>query len=97
MRTKYAAEQQLVAKIKAQMEHQGNDQHLAAFDYAADPLTPEIAEIGRSKKRTTTFLKMFRFDKARTPKSQLNQTEDNMNQSSVADQSIDYANYLLEI
>ena len=67
-----------------------------AFDYA-DPMTPEIAEIGRSKKRTTTFLKMFRFDKARTPKNQMNQTEDNINQSSVADQSIDYANYLLEI
>ena len=44
-------------------------------DYA-DPLTPEIAEIGRSKKRTTTFLKMFRFDKARTPRNQSNQADE---------------------
>ena len=72
------------------------------YDYA-DPLTPEVAEVGRSKKKATTFLKMFRFDKARTPRNQQsnnnNQTADeNLNQtSSVADQSIDYANYLLEI
>ena len=96
VRTKYAAEQALVAKIKTQMENQGDGQQMA-FDYT-DPLTPEIADHGRSKKRTTTFLKMFRFDKARTPRNQNNnQQPDEMNQSSLADQSIDYANYLLEI
>ena len=69
-----------------------------AFDYS-DPLTPELADHGRSKKRTTTFLNMFRFDKARTPRNQgTNAGQDSnndLNQSSVADQSIDYANYLL--
>ena len=49
-----------------------------------------VADEGR-KKRGSTFLKMFRFDKARTPKSQ------DTNLSSQVDMSIDYANYLLDI
>ena len=48
---------------------------------------------GGRKKRGSTFLKMFRFDKARTPRN----AEEAHNQSSVADQSVDYANYLIEI
>ena len=47
------------------------------------------------KKRGTTFLKMFRFDKARTPRH--SNGNDESNQSSAVDQSQDYANYLLEI
>jgi len=49
------------------------------------------ADQGR-KKRGNTFLKMFRFDKARTPKNGLDET----NHSSL-DLSVDYANYLIEI
>ena len=86
-----------MAKIKAKMEHQ-DDAVQMAFDYQ-EPMTPELAEVGRSKKRTTTFLKMFRFDKARTPRNQnMNEEPNNMlNQSTTADHSVDYANYLLEI
>lgn len=49
-----------------------------------------VADEGR-KKRGSTFLKMFRFDKARTPKNQ------ETNLSSQVDMSVDYANYLLDI
>ena len=56
-------------------------------------LNPADLEEGSRKKRGTTFLKMFRFDKARTPRN----ANDESNASSFADQSIDYANYLLEI
>lgn len=45
------------------------------------------------KKRGSTFLKMFRFDKARTPKAQ----QHDSNFSSQVDLSVDYANYLLDI
>jgi len=51
---------------------------------------PDNAE-GR-KHRGSTFLKMFRFDKARTPKHAQEESH-----SSLADQSVDYANYLIEI
>ena len=52
----------------------------------------DMAENGDNgrKKRGSTFLKMFRFDKARTPKHA-------QEESQSLDQSLDYANYLLEI
>ena len=50
------------------------------------------ADQGR-KKRGSTFLKMFRFDKARTPKNAIDETNHNSQQ----DSTIDYANYLIEI
>ena len=46
------------------------------------------------KSRGSTFLKMFRFDKARTPK---NGQEESHSSLHAADQSVDYANYLIEI
>ena len=61
------------------------------FDNNMDFLMAD-ADAGR-KKRGSTFLKMFRFDKARTPRN----AADESNMSSMVDQSIDYANYLLEI
>ena len=53
----------------------------------------EQADADKQRKRGSTFLKMFRFDKARTPK---NAQEENQSQG-LLDQSIDYANYLIEI
>ncbi len=46
------------------------------------------------KNRGSTFLKMFRFDKARTPK---NAQEESHTSLAAVDQSVDYANYLIEI
>lgn len=54
------------------------------------------ADQGR-KKRGSTFLKMFRFDKARTPKQASDGNTQSFNMGAVGDQSVDYANYLLEI
>lgn len=62
--------------------------------YGAD--MPELES--NRKKGKNNFLKMFRFDKARTPKNGGQAgIQDDMSQNSLVDQSVDYANYLFEI
>lgn len=72
VRTKFSLEQQLVAKIKAQMEKQ--DQEISerqAADMNFDqPYGADMPDLESNRKKgKNNFLKMFRFDKARTPKN----------------------------
>ena len=67
MRTKLSLEQQLVAKIKKQMEMQDDMIGQAANQIEFDQEEP--ADADKQRKRGSNFLKMFRFDKARTPKN----------------------------
>lgn len=72
VRTKFSLEQQLVAKIKAQMEKQ--DQEISerqASDMNFDqPYGADMPDLESNRKKgKNNFLKMFRFDKARTPKN----------------------------
>ena len=100
MRTKLSLEQQLVAKIKKQMEMQDDmiGQAASGGNGPADMDFDQDGDNGdKQRKRGSTFLKMFRFDMARTPKNAAAEEGVGIPGAGALDQSVDYANYLLEI
>lgn len=108
VRSQLQIEEQLVVKLKKEKEFVTQSETFGGIranptQGENDPYGEYIGDVqaeGNTKKKGTAFLKMFRFDKARTSNmnSQKDLNEQQSNEPRLAtDQSIDYARYLVEI
>ena len=103
VRSQLQIEEQLVTKLKKEKEFVTQSETFGGIranpgenDAYGEYVGDAQAE-GTSKRKGTAFLKMFRFDKARTS-SQKELHDQQSNEPRLAtDQSIDYARYLVEI